>query len=88
MLARFLLGRKDVGMERVEDVLSLPLGLQNSAAPQDLQMVGDVADFFPQFFRELADVLPPAAEGLHNPQPVFVPQRFQPVRAELGSEAG
>lgn len=71
MLAR-LLRRKDVGMERVEDVPPLPLGLQDSAAPQNLQMVGDIGKVLPQFLRELADVLWPAAQNLHDPQSILV----------------
>ena len=87
MLALLLVDRKDIRMDGVEDEPALPLGLQDAAPPQDLQMVRDVGDVFLEILRELADAFLPAPQGLHNPQPVLVPERFEPLRAELGSKS-
>ena len=51
-------------------------------------MVRDIGNVFFEFLRELANMLLPTSESLHNPQPVFITKRFEPFRAKLGGKSG
>ena len=88
MLARFTFSREDVRVEGIGDEPPVPLGLHDAALPQNLEMMRDVGDLFLELFRKLTDMLLPAAQRLHDPQAVFVRQRSEPLRAELGGQAG
>src|SRR5262245_16680007 len=75
-------------MERVEDESPLAFRLQNAAAAENLQVVRDVGDVLAELLGELADVLLPAPQRLHDPQPVLIPERLEALGTKFGCQSG